>query len=111
MKTNDFKVKFWGVRGSHPVVNKNFLKYGGNTACVEIVAGKHTIIIDCGTGMIPLGDKMFKEHISSASMSRWTSPCWMRVKAACRRFGTMSANGIALTRLPQRTAFRRSRRP
>ena len=66
MKKNDFKVKFWGVRGSYPVVNKDFLKYGGNTACVEVVAGPHRIILDGGTGIIPLGDKIFKEHISSA---------------------------------------------
>lgn len=66
MKTDDFKVKFRGVRGSHPVVNKDFLKYGGNTVCVEITAGNHKIIIDGGTGIIPLGDEMFKNYISSA---------------------------------------------
>ena len=66
MKKNDFKVKFWGVRGSYPVAKKEYLKYGGNTACVEVQAGSHRIILDCGTGIIPLGDKMFQEHISSA---------------------------------------------
>ncbi len=66
MQNNEFKVKFWGVRGSHPVVNENFLKYGGNTACVEVIAGNHHIILDGGTGIIPLGDKIFQEHISSA---------------------------------------------
>lgn len=66
MKKNDFKVKFWGVRGSYPVVNKDFLKYGGNTACVEVTAGGHKIIIDCGTGLIPLGDKLYKDHIASS---------------------------------------------
>lgn len=66
MKNSDFKVKFWGVRGSYPVVNKDYLKYGGNTSCVEVTAGSHRIILDCGTGIIPLGDKIFKEHISSA---------------------------------------------
>lgn len=66
MEKNDFKVKFWGVRGSHPVVNKDFLEYGGNTACVEITIGSHTIIIDGGTGIIPLGDKIYAEHVFSA---------------------------------------------
>ncbi len=66
MTKNDFKVKFWGVRGSYPVVNKNFLKYGGNTSCIEVTAGQHRIILDGGTGIIPLGDKIFQEHISSA---------------------------------------------
>ncbi len=66
MKKDDFKVRFWGVRGSYPVANENFLEYGGNTSCVEIIAGSHRIILDGGTGIIPLGDKIFKEHISSA---------------------------------------------
>ena len=66
MKKKDFKVKFWGVRGSYPVVNKDFLKYGGNTSCIEVTAGKNRIILDGGTGIIPLGNKIFEEHISSA---------------------------------------------
>ena len=66
MKKNNFKVKFWGVRGSYPIANKDYLKYGGNTSCVEVTAGNHRIILDGGTGIIPLGDKIFKEHISSA---------------------------------------------
>ena len=65
-KKDEFKVKFWGVRGSYPVANKDFLKYGGNTSCVEIIAGNHRIILDGGTGIIPLGDKIYKEHIFSA---------------------------------------------
>lgn len=66
MKNNEFKVKFWGTRGSYPVANQNFLKYGGNTSCVEVIAGPHRIILDGGTGIIPLGDKIFKEYISSS---------------------------------------------
>lgn len=66
MNKEDFKVKFWGVRGSYPVVKKDFLKYGGNTACVEVKAGNHHIILDGGTGIIPLGEKLYQEHISSA---------------------------------------------
>lgn len=66
MKKNDFKVKFWGVRGSYPVAKKEFLKYGGNTSCVEVNIGKHRVILDGGTGVIALGDKIFQEHVSSA---------------------------------------------
>ncbi len=66
MKNTDFKVKFWGVRGSYPVVNKDFLKYGGNTSCIEVTAGSHLIILDGGTGIIPLGDKIYEEYISSS---------------------------------------------
>ena len=28
---DEFKIKFRGVRGSYPVADKDFLKYGGNT--------------------------------------------------------------------------------
>ncbi|MBP7211560.1 hypothetical protein KBA27_01865, partial [bacterium] len=62
-----FKVKFRGVRGSYPIANKNFLKYGGNTACVEVRAGKHLIIIDAGTGLISLGEDLVREHLASGT--------------------------------------------
>ena len=32
----EFRIKFRGVRGSYPVADGEFLKYGGNTACVEV---------------------------------------------------------------------------
>jgi phosphoribosyl 1,2-cyclic phosphodiesterase len=48
-------IKFWGVRGSYPTPGVGTVKYGGNTACVEINAGDKTLILDAGTGIIPLG--------------------------------------------------------
>ena len=53
---SEFSLKFRGVRGSYPVANIDFLGYGGNTACVEVNVGGHTIILDAGTGMISLGN-------------------------------------------------------
>src|SRR5574344_625598 len=69
MSNNDkkFTVKFRGVRGSYPIANRNFLKYGGNTACVEIQAGKHLIIIDAGTGLINLGEDLMRDHLASGT--------------------------------------------
>jgi phosphoribosyl 1,2-cyclic phosphodiesterase len=52
---DELKVKFWGVRGSYPTPGASTIKYGGNTACVEITAGLRTVILDAGTGIIPLG--------------------------------------------------------
>jgi phosphoribosyl 1,2-cyclic phosphodiesterase len=54
------KIKFWGVRGSTPSPSPQTVKYGGNTPCVEIVAGKHRIICDAGTGIQELGRKLRK---------------------------------------------------
>lgn len=55
MNTDEFSVRFWGVRGSYPVAAGSAIRFGGNTPCVEIQAGGHTIILDAGTGIIGLG--------------------------------------------------------
>lgn len=55
---NELRVKFWGVRGSYPTPGAETIKYGGNTASVEIRAGERTIILDAGTGIIPLGREL-----------------------------------------------------
>ena len=55
---NSFNVKFWGVRGSHPAPGAGTVHFGGNTACVEIQAAGKTIVIDAGTGIIPLGREL-----------------------------------------------------
>lgn len=55
-----FRLTFWGVRGSIPVANKDMMRYGGNTPCIEIEVGNHRIIIDAGSGIIPLGDKIIQ---------------------------------------------------
>ncbi len=56
--SNEMKVRFWGVRGSYPTPGAGTVKFGGNTACVEVQAGNRTIILDAGTGIIPLGREL-----------------------------------------------------
>jgi len=70
----EFKVKFRGIRGSHPVCASNKLKYGGNTACVELHANGHTIILDAGTGIIELGNDLVKSHIASGTSTSDRKP-------------------------------------
>jgi len=60
---SDFFIKFRGTRGSYPTPKKNFLKYGGNTACVEVLCGKQLIILDAGTGIIDVGSDVIKHSI------------------------------------------------
>ena len=55
---NEMKIKFWGVRGSYPTPGAGTVKYGGNTPSVEVQAGNRTIILDVGTGIIPLGREL-----------------------------------------------------
>jgi phosphoribosyl 1,2-cyclic phosphodiesterase len=61
MARSNFSLRFWGVRGSYAVSNRGALKYGGNTSCVEVLAGKHRIIFDAGTGIIGLGKELLKK--------------------------------------------------
>ena len=56
--SDTLKIKFWGVRGSHPTPGPGTVRYGGNTASVEITAGEKTLILDAGTGIIPLGREL-----------------------------------------------------
>ena len=49
-------IRFWGTRGSSPVSGAHYIRYGGNTSCLEIFHNKKTIIIDAGTGIRELGD-------------------------------------------------------
>ncbi|GAB4497745.1 MAG: MBL fold metallo-hydrolase [Anaerolineales bacterium] len=56
------KITFWGVRGSYPLPGATTLRYGGNTPCVEIEAGAHSLILDAGTGIIGLGRSLLKRN-------------------------------------------------
>ena len=57
------KIKFWGVRGSIPTPGKNFTKFGGNTSCVELHVNNKLIIFDMGSGLVNLGNYLFKKNI------------------------------------------------
>lgn len=56
-----FSARFWGVRGSIPVPGASTVKYGGNTPCIEIRAGKEILIFDGGSGLRALGNALLDE--------------------------------------------------
>lgn len=60
------KIKFWGVRGSIPSPGPEFVKYGGNTLCVEVCLEglDRLIIIDAGSGLRLLGNQLMSKQIS-----------------------------------------------
>lgn len=60
-----FMVRFWGVRGSYPVSGGAAQRMGGHTSCVEVQVGGHEIILDAGTGLIPLGQR-FRERMQAS---------------------------------------------
>ena len=56
------EITFWGVRGTAPVSGKEKNKYGGHTLCASVVTcGGEKIIVDAGTGVRQLGEKLIKE--------------------------------------------------
>lgn len=60
--SNKMNIEFWGVRGTFPVSGRDNMKYGGHTPCALIkIAGKEQIIVDAGTGISSLGNKLIKE--------------------------------------------------
>lgn len=59
------KVRFWGVRGTIPVPGPATVKYGGNTACVDLLTSdQQVIILDAGTGIRLLGKALTEEYPS-----------------------------------------------
>lgn len=62
MAEYDLMVRLWGVRGSYPVPGSRTVRYGGNTSCVEVRSGHRVVILDAGTGIIPLGEKLLHEY-------------------------------------------------
>lgn len=55
------EVTFYGVRGSIPTPGIDFVKYGGNTACVHVRLSSGTdIVLDSGTGIRLLGKELIK---------------------------------------------------
>ena len=60
---NDFFLRFWGTRGSIATPGPETVRYGGNTTCIEIQAGNKLLIIDCGTGLRALGQRLGKQPV------------------------------------------------
>ena len=60
MDRNSMKVKIWGVRGAFPVANADFLKYGGNTACISVDCGGRMVVFDAGSGLMQLGNQLYQ---------------------------------------------------
>ena len=63
------KIRFWGVRGSIPSPGRKTVRYGGNTTCIEVETDDgQTIILDAGTGIVPLAQSLLKKLPLSCSI-------------------------------------------
>jgi len=61
-----FRIRFWGVRGSYPTPGPHTVRYGGNTTCVEVEVGTHTLILDAGSGIIRLGAELLSRSAGAS---------------------------------------------
>ena len=56
-------IRCWGARGSIPVSGDEYLKYGGDTTCIEVrTKNDEIIIVDAGSGIRRLGNKLISEN-------------------------------------------------
>ncbi len=64
-----YSLTFWGVRGSIPTPGPQTVRYGGNTSCVAVRRDEgptsHLVILDAGTGVRPLGNKLMGQENGS----------------------------------------------
>jgi phosphoribosyl 1,2-cyclic phosphodiesterase len=56
-------ITIWGARGSVPAPGPGQAIFGGNTPCVELAAGDEVIVIDAGTGIVPLGQALIDRRV------------------------------------------------
>ena len=62
-------IKCWGSRGSISVSGKQYVKYGGDTTCIEIQAKTgQIVIIDAGTGIRRLGNSLLRRNESEYTL-------------------------------------------
>lgn len=76
---HDLTVRFWGTRGSIPVPGPRTAKYGGNTACLEILYRDTRIIVDAGSGIRQLG-RSFSQSASSPIHLLLTHSHWDHIQ-------------------------------
>ena len=55
-------IRCYGARGSMPVSGEEYVRYGGDTTCLEIrTKADEIIIVDAGSGIRRLGNKLLRE--------------------------------------------------
>ncbi|PSN17898.1 MBL fold metallo-hydrolase [filamentous cyanobacterium CCP5] len=73
-------IHFWGVRGSIPTPGADTVRYGGNTACVEILVAGRRLIFDGGTGLRVLGKHLLQTAADVNAHIFFTHTHWDRIQ-------------------------------
>ncbi len=66
--SHDLSIHFHGVRGSIAAPGVSTARVGGNTSCVEVLAGDNRIVFDAGTGLRSLGDRLIASGPSATTI-------------------------------------------
>ncbi len=75
------RLKFWGTRGSISTPGKHTVRYGGNTPCVEIrLNNDELIVLDAGTGIRNLGEKLMEPGKSIKGYILISHPHWDHIQ-------------------------------
>jgi phosphoribosyl 1,2-cyclic phosphodiesterase len=62
-------IRCWGARGSIPVSGKEYLRYGGDTPCIEVrTKDDDIVIVDAGSGIRRLGNRLLAERRRDLTM-------------------------------------------
>ncbi len=80
------RARIWGCRGSLPTPGPRTVRYGGNTACVEVATGAGRLVLDAGTGIKALGATLAPDepvhlllthlHLDHVEGLRFFAPLW-----------------------------------
>jgi phosphoribosyl 1,2-cyclic phosphodiesterase len=65
---DDFSIEFLGVRGSMAAPGAKTAEVGGNTSCVAVSAGGTRIVLDAGTGLRGLGERLVQRGPSETTI-------------------------------------------
>ncbi len=58
----------WGARGSYPSNRPDQDCYGGATCCVELRLDDRIVVIDAGTGIMPLGQDLLRRGVRAVDL-------------------------------------------
>lgn len=74
------RLRFWGVRGSFPAALPSCRQLGGNTPCIEIEWQGHHLILDAGTGIRKLGERLVAQPPGTPLQLLLTHPHWDHIQ-------------------------------
>ncbi|MAF34694.1 hypothetical protein CMO91_02510, partial [Candidatus Woesearchaeota archaeon] len=59
------RLKFYGIRGSHPTPGPDTVEYGGNTTCFTVDTPEGLKIFDLGSGAVQLGNELVTGQVDA----------------------------------------------